>query len=108
LLTLVACIEPPQRSEGAEQSSASEIVEAPGPAAAPARQEPGGPQAICEHMVGLLGAHFGGGGDPQPMIDKCVTKAKARLAKQGPEAFAELADCVLAAQDLPALEACGY
>lgn len=69
-------------------------------------------EALCDHMLNLVQVELGEmvsnmtPQELQALREKCVTEAGAQIEVKGAEQFNKEADCILAAQDLKAIEAC--
>lgn len=70
-------------------------------------------EALCDHVLGMLAAELGEAqaqmnpGELEELRSKCITDAGKQLEIKGVEAFNAEADCILAADKLDALQACG-
>lgn len=70
-------------------------------------------EALCNHVLAMLEQQLGdataqmGPGELEALRTQCIQDAGKQLEIQGPEAFAKEADCILAAQTIEQLQACG-
>ncbi|PRP93384.1 hypothetical protein ENSA5_42830 [Enhygromyxa salina] len=70
-------------------------------------------ELLCDHMLGLVKTELGemassmSAEEMQQLRDKCVSEAEAQIEVKGVEKFQRDADCILAAQTLKDVEACG-
>ena len=70
-------------------------------------------EAVCDHVLTMLEKELGNVGSPmqaselEQLRTQCVTDATKQVEAKGLEAFDKEADCILAAQNIEALQACG-
>lgn len=70
-------------------------------------------EAVCTHVITMLEGQLAQAGSPmQPaeleeLRGKCIEDAGAQVEVKGAEAFNKEADCILAADTIEALQACG-
>lgn len=70
-------------------------------------------EGMCDHVIGLLRAEIPQMGSSvsaeeiATLRQRCITDASATVKANGAEAFNKQATCILAATNLPTLQACG-
>ncbi|MFO7564524.1 MAG: hypothetical protein R6X02_17900 [Enhygromyxa sp.] len=70
-------------------------------------------EALCNHVIAMLEKELGEAvaqmqpGELDTLRTQCITDATKQLEVQGAEAFEKEADCILAAQTVEQLQACG-
>lgn len=70
-------------------------------------------EALCSHIIAMFQEQLGdatgqmGAGELDSLRDQCMADATKQLEVQGIETFTKEADCILAAQTLEQLQACG-
>lgn len=70
-------------------------------------------EALCDHVLGMITQQIGdaaedmGLGELDALRKQCIDDAGRQLELAGPEQFNKEADCLLAAQTIEAMQACG-
>jgi hypothetical protein len=71
-------------------------------------------EEVCEHVIGRLRAEIPqidtnsvDPADVDQLRQRCITDASKKREQLGAEAFAKQVDCLMAAQDLKTMQACG-